>query len=120
MRKAVEDERVARDQWRANQRKLDEAREALAAAERAAGELATRRSALDESRARLEEILKKRRSVLRKPGIALAKCRIWRAIAQRLSALTSEVQSDRAALAEARAAMKDFAARPMRGCAALK
>ncbi len=34
VREAFEQERVTRDQWRANQRRLDEAREALAAAER--------------------------------------------------------------------------------------
>ncbi|AAX73910.1 chromosome segregation protein SMC [Brucella abortus 01-4165] len=104
VRKAVEDERVARDQWRANQRKLDEAREALAAAERAAGELATRRSALDESRARLEENLEEAQIRVAEAGDRLGEMPDMDAIAQRLSALTSEVQSDRAALAEARAA----------------
>ena len=104
LREAVEHERIARDQWRANQRKLDDARETLAAAERAAGQLATRRSALDESKARLEENLEEAQIRAVEAEDRLNEMPDLEAIAQRLSALVNEVQSDRAALAEARAA----------------
>ncbi|MBJ6132103.1 chromosome segregation protein SMC [Ochrobactrum sp. Q0168] len=104
VREAVEHERVARDQWRTNQRKLDEAREALAVAERAAGQLATRRSALDESRVRLEENLEEAQIRVAEAEDRLSEMPDLDAIAQRLAALTSEVLSDRTALAEARAA----------------
>ncbi len=104
LREAVEHERVARDQWRGNQRKLDEAREALAAAERAVGELATRRSALDEAKARLEENLEEAQVAVVEAEDRLGEMPDLDGIAQRLSTLSVEVQSDRATLAEARAA----------------
>lgn len=63
-----------------------------------------RRSALDESRARLEENLEEAQIRVAEAGDRLGEMPDMDAIAQRLSALTSEVQSDRAALAEARAA----------------
>ncbi|WP_343313807.1 chromosome segregation protein SMC [Brucella sp. BE17] len=103
LHEAVEHERVARDQWRGNQRKLDEAREALAVAERAAGELATRRSTLDEAKARLEENLEEAQAAVVEAEDRLGEMPDLGGIAQRLSALTVEVQTDRAALAEARA-----------------
>ncbi len=104
LRDAVERERVARDQWRAGQRRMDEARAALSAAERAAGELATRRSALEEAKARLEENLAEAGLRVTEAGERLGGLPDLDAVAARLSAFTAEVQSDRAALAEARAA----------------
>lgn len=104
VREAVEHERGARDQWRANQRRLDEAREALAVAERAAGELATRRSSLDEAKERLDENLEEAQIRLTEAEDRLGEMPDLDAIAARLSALSNEVLSDRTALAEARAA----------------
>ena len=104
VREAVEQERVARDQWRANQRKLDEAREALAAAERAAGQLATRRAGLEDSKAHLEENLEEAQIRVTEAEDRLGEMPDMDAIGERLAALGSEVMSDRTALAEARAA----------------
>ncbi|RRY13691.1 chromosome segregation protein SMC [Brucella anthropi] len=104
VREAVEQERVARDQWRANQRKLDEAREALAAAERAAGQLATRRAGLEDSKAHLEENLEEAQVRVTEAEDRLGEMPDMDAIGERLAALGSEVMSDRTALAEARAA----------------
>ncbi len=104
LREAVERERVARVAWRGGQRRLDEAREALSAAERAAGQLATRRSALDEAKARLEDNLEETQIRLAETEARLDELPDLAAIAERLAAMTAEVASDRAALAEARAA----------------
>ncbi|MDA4807403.1 hypothetical protein NY486_16095, partial [Enterobacter hormaechei] len=57
VRQSVDNERTARDHWRAMQRAVSDAREALASAERAAGQLSSRRAALDEGKARLAETL---------------------------------------------------------------
>ncbi|ABS13344.1 chromosome segregation protein SMC [Brucella anthropi] len=104
VREAVEQERVARDQWRAKQRKLDEAREALAAAERAAGQLATRRAGLEDSKAHLKENLEEAQIRVTEAEDRLDAMPDIDAIGERLAALSSEVMSDRTALAEARAA----------------
>ncbi len=104
LREAIEQERVARDQWRANQRKLDEAREALATAERAAGQLATRRAGLEDSKAHLTENLEEAQMRVAEAEDRLGEMPDIDAIGERLAALSSEVMADRAALAEARAA----------------
>src|SRR5690606_33915657 len=100
VREAVEQERVARDAWRANQRRLDEAREALAVAERAAGELSTRRWARVESKGRLGDDLEEAQIRAVEAEARLGELPDMEEIAQRLSALTNEVMSDRPALAE--------------------
>src|SRR5690606_29720826 len=97
VREAIERERVARDQWRANQRKLDEAREALAAAERAAGQLATRRAGLEDSKAHLEENLEEAQMRIAEAEDRLSEMPDMDAISERLAALSSEVMADRAA-----------------------
>ena len=104
VREAVEHERVARDTWRAHQRKLDEAREALAAVERAAGQLATKRAGLEEAKSRLEESLEEAQIRVVEAEDRLNEMPDMDAIGERHSALTSEVQSDRVTLVEARAA----------------
>ncbi|MGH7004156.1 MAG: chromosome segregation protein SMC, partial [Alphaproteobacteria bacterium] len=58
IRRCVDGERTARDHWRGTQRTVSDAREALAAAERAAGQLSSRRAALEEGRSRLAETLR--------------------------------------------------------------
>lgn len=97
VREAFEQERVTRDQWRANQRRLDEAREALAAAERAAGQLATRRAGLEDSKARLEENLEEAQICVAEAEDRLNEMPDIDSIGERLSALNSEVMSDRTA-----------------------
>ncbi|MFD1197695.1 chromosome segregation protein SMC [Brucella gallinifaecis] len=104
VREAVEQERVARDIWRSNQRKLDEAREALAAVERAAGQLATKRAGLEEAKARLEENLEEAQMRVVEAEDRLHEMPDMDAISERHAALAAEVQSNRARLAEARAA----------------
>src|SRR5690606_40676620 len=52
-RESAEAERHARDAWRAAQHAVGAARETLARAEKAAGELSSRRAALEEARARI-------------------------------------------------------------------
>lgn len=104
VREAVEQERVARDAWRANQRKLDDAREALAAVERAAGQLATKRAGLEEAKSRLEENLEEAQIRVVEAEDRLNEMPDMDAIGERHSAMTTEVQADRVQLAEARAA----------------
>ncbi|GAB1581314.1 chromosome segregation SMC family protein [Phyllobacterium phragmitis] len=104
VREAVERERMARDHWRATQRALDEAREALAAAERAAGQLSSRRAALDEARARIADSLDEAQVQMAEAEDHLASMPEIDEINARLAALTAEVMADRAALAEARLA----------------
>ena len=55
LREGVEAEKAARQAWRDAQHRLDAARDALQKAERAAGELSTRRAAQEESLARLND-----------------------------------------------------------------
>ncbi|PRD45739.1 chromosome segregation protein SMC [Phyllobacterium phragmitis] len=104
LREAVERERTARDHWRATQRALDEAREALVAAERAAGQLSSRRAALDEAKARIAESLDEAQIQFADADDHLAAMPDIEEVDTRLAALTGEVMADRAALAEARAA----------------
>ncbi|MBB2970058.1 chromosome segregation SMC family protein [Mesorhizobium sp. RMAD-H1] len=104
VREAVERERMARDHWRATQRALDEAREALAAAERAAGQLSSRRAALDEARARITDSLDEAQVQMVEAEDHLASMPEIDEINARLASLTAEVMADRAALAEARLA----------------
>jgi chromosome segregation protein len=104
VREAVEQERVARDAWRANQRKLDDAREALAAVERAAGQLATKRAGLEEGKSRLEENLEEAQIRVVEAEDRLNEMPDMDSIGERHSAMTTEVQADRVQLAEARAA----------------
>ncbi|UXN60862.1 chromosome segregation protein SMC [Phyllobacterium zundukense] len=100
---SVEVERTARDQWRGMQRSVTDAREALAAAERAAGQLSSRRAALEEGRARLAENLEETQEQFLEAETRLSSAADLDEVNIRLANLTSEVTLDRAALAEARA-----------------
>ncbi|ATU92449.1 chromosome segregation protein SMC [Phyllobacterium zundukense] len=103
VRQAVETERTARDHWRGMQRAVSDAREALAAAERASGQLSSRRAALDEGKARLAESLEETQEQFVEAETRLSNAVDLQEVNIRLANLTSEVTLDRAALAEARA-----------------
>jgi chromosome segregation protein len=103
VRQAVEAERTARDGWRGKQRCVTDAREALAAAERAAGQLSSRRAALEEGKARLAESLEEAQEQFVEAQTRLASAADIEEINSRLANLISEVTLDRAGLAEARA-----------------
>ncbi|MEX0957619.1 MAG: chromosome segregation protein SMC [Rhizobiaceae bacterium] len=109
VREAVEAEKAAREAWRAGQRTLEEAREELARAERAAGELASRRSALEESRQRIVESRDEAAANAREAETALAAAPDLSELQGRLDALAGEVAQDRATLADARAAHQGLA-----------
>lgn len=103
VRDAVENERTTRDHWRAMQRSLNDAREALAAAERASGQLFSRRAALDEGKSRLGETLEETQEQLIETQMRLENAADVEELNRRLAALTAEVTLDRATLAETRA-----------------
>ncbi len=103
VRQSVETERTARDNWRGMQRVVSDAREALAAAERASGQLSSRRAALEEGKARLAETLEETQEQFVEAETRLASAPDLEEVNTRLASLTSEVTLDRAALAEARA-----------------
>ncbi|MBO6719030.1 MAG: chromosome segregation protein SMC [Rhizobiaceae bacterium] len=109
VREAVEAEKNAREAWRTGQRTLEEAREDLARAERAAGELASRRSALDESRQRVVESRDEAAATARDAEVALAAEPDLGELQGRLDALSGEVAQDRATLADTRAAHQGLA-----------
>ncbi len=109
VRDAVEAERTAREEWRVAQRALEEAREELAKAERAAGELASRRTALEESRQRIVETRDEAAANAREAETALAAAPDLTELQARLDALSGEVAQDRATLADARAAHQGLA-----------
>jgi chromosome segregation protein len=99
----VEAERQSRDAWRNAQRLVGEARDALARAERASGELVSRRAALDEAQARVG-------ADLAEAGAAVTETQARRAAQPDVSALQARfdqavqtVSRDRAAVADARA-----------------
>ncbi len=107
-RKSAETERRAREAWRTAQRELGAARDALSAAERAAGEFSSRRAALDEAQARIAADLGEA-----KAGLAEARARQASApdpsrLQDALDMSSRAVAADRAAMAEARAALDGF------------
>ncbi len=103
VRDAVETERTTRDHWRSTQRSLNDAREALAASERASGQLFSRRAALDEGKSRLSETLEETQEHLVETQMRLEGSANIDELNRHLAALTAEVTLDRATLAEARA-----------------
>lgn len=103
-RGAQEQERLAREAARAAQRALDEARNRLAAVEREAGRLTSRRAALDESRARMATTVEETEAQARDAESALAAAADPLAAQQEVMMLRGAVAEDRGALAEARAA----------------
>ncbi len=104
VRRAADEEKAARDGWREAQRLAAEAREALARAERAAGELTGRRAVLDESRGRVMEAFEEAEAALAEAEEALAATPDMDELQARLDGLARDVAEDRARLADARAA----------------
>ncbi|GAB5506753.1 MAG: chromosome segregation protein SMC [Rhizobiaceae bacterium] len=109
VKEAVEAEKAARETLRTAQRALEDARAELVRAERAAGELASRRAALEESRQRLVESRDESVAAVRDAEAALAAAPELADLQGRLDSLSAEVAQDRAALAEARAAHQGLA-----------
>ncbi|WP_127519565.1 chromosome segregation protein SMC [Mesorhizobium sp. Z1-4] len=109
VKEAVEAEKLARETQRSAQRTLEDARAELVRAERAAGELASRRTALEESRQRLVESRDEAVAAVRDAEAALAAAPELAELQGRLDTVSAEVAQDRAALAEARAAHQGLA-----------
>ncbi len=104
VRAFVEAEKAAREAWRASQRGLSDAREELARAERAAGELAARRAALAEALARVTESRDEAARLLSDAETAHAGAPDPRALQSTFEDRSGVVARDRAAVADARAA----------------
>jgi len=99
-----EAEREARERLREIQRAVATARDALAVAEKASGELASRRTALDDARGRLAEEYEEAVNAVAEAEAALATAPDMADLQTRLDRVTAEVGSARAKAAEARAA----------------
>ncbi|MDK1375676.1 chromosome segregation SMC family protein [Sinorhizobium sp. 6-70] len=102
----AEDERLrlARDAQRMIGRQLTEAREALATAERASGDLARRRAVLAETKLQLEGQVEEAAEQIEAANDALAAAPDLSELELHLRNQTAAVAADRAAVAEARAA----------------
>ncbi len=96
-------ESAARQAWRDEQRVLSEARDALARAEKAAGEFAARRQSLAESRNRVAEELGEAAKAAADAEAQLAAAPDLGDLGGRLEALAATVVRDRGGLADARA-----------------
>ncbi|WFU48367.1 chromosome segregation SMC family protein [Sinorhizobium terangae] len=107
----AEDERLrlARDAQRMIGRQLAEAREALAAAERASGDLARRRAVLAETRLQLQGQVEEAAEQIEAANDALATTPDLSELELNLRNQTTAVAADRAAVAEARAAHDSLA-----------
>ncbi|WP_336799347.1 chromosome segregation protein SMC [Kaistia sp. MMO-174] len=103
-RTAQEQERLVRDAGRAAQRALDEARNRLAAVEREAGRLTSRRTALEESRERVAASVTETETQHASAASALAEAADPLAAQQQVMILRGAVAEERGALSEARAA----------------
>ncbi len=106
LRDAGEAEKQAREAWRQAQRTLDGARSALANAEREASRIATRRGAVEEARSRLATSLAEAEAAVATAREQLAATPETGPVNERLGTLRTKVNEDRAALAEARAAVE--------------
>ncbi|AFL49252.1 chromosome segregation protein [Sinorhizobium fredii] len=102
----AEDERLrlSRDAQRMISRQLAEARDALAAAERASGDLARRRAVLAETKLQLEAQVEEVAEQIEAANDALAEAPDLSELELRLRTRTADVAADRAAVAEVRAA----------------
>lgn len=96
--------RTARDLIRDASRNLGRARDELAAAERASGELSNRRAVLSESRAQIGAQLAETAEALAQAETALNACPDLAGLDAALTKVNAEVATDRGRLAEARAA----------------
>ncbi len=103
VRTKTEAERQSREAWRVAQRIVGEARDALARAEQAAGQLSTRRAALDEAQARIGADLAEAEAALTDARTRRAAAPDVSALQARLEQASGVVSRDRAALADARA-----------------
>ena len=103
-RTAQEQERMVREAGRAAQRTLDEARSRLAAVEREAGRLTSRRTALEESRERVAATVAETEAQHASATAALADAADPLAAQQDVMILRGTVAEERGALSEARAA----------------
>ncbi|KQZ12874.1 chromosome segregation protein SMC [Mesorhizobium sp. Root554] len=99
----VEEERTARQAGRDAQHALDAARNALLQAEKASGELSSRRAASDEARKRVAEGLEEAAAAFAQAEALLAKAPDLADLQMRLDQAAGHVSRDRAALADARA-----------------
>ena len=99
-----DEQRQARDLIRDATRAVTKARDDLAAAERASGELSNRRAVLEESRAQVGAQLTEATEAIEEASGRLAKAPDLSDLDASLTRVTAEVAIDRAALAEARAA----------------
>ncbi|MBD0416007.1 chromosome segregation protein SMC [Oryzicola mucosus] len=106
VRLGIETERQARQNWRDAQHRLDAARSALAQAEKAAGELISRRDAIEESLSRIAGDHEEASARLVEAEEQLASAPDIGDIQYRLDALTVRVSRERGALADARAAFE--------------
>ncbi|MBX3583824.1 MAG: chromosome segregation protein SMC [Rhizobiaceae bacterium] len=103
VRERVAAEANARQGWRDAQRVLGEARDALARAEKAAGEFGARRQSLVESRTRIADDLAEAANAVTQAEAQLAAAPDLGDLGQRLEALAATVARDRGVLADARA-----------------
>ncbi|MEI5677675.1 MULTISPECIES: chromosome segregation SMC family protein [unclassified Mesorhizobium] len=103
VRRRTEEERLSRQAWRDAQHAVGEARDALAQAERAAGELSSRRTALDEARARIEEGHEEAAAAYVEAEDQLGSAPDLGDLQLRLDQSAAHVARDRAAVADARA-----------------
>ncbi|MGH6781006.1 MAG: chromosome segregation protein, partial [Sphingomonadaceae bacterium] len=102
----AEDERLrlARDAQRMITRQLGEARDVLAAAERASGDLSRRRAVVAETKSQLESQLEEVAEQIETANDALADAPDLSELELKLRTQTADVAADRAAVAERRAA----------------
>jgi len=105
---AVDAERQARERWRAAQREVGVARDALAAAERAAGELTARQAALGEAQARIADDLAEALEAMEAAEERRAEAPDLSGLQARLDEAGRAVARDRAAMADARTALDVF------------
>ncbi|PTW62232.1 condensin subunit Smc [Breoghania corrubedonensis] len=101
---AVEAEQAARNAAREGQRRVDQTRVALSEAERALSALSVRRASLEEAEARLAGQMEDAQTELAEAEEISAELSDTSALEAEIARLREEVASDRAILAEARAA----------------
>jgi chromosome segregation protein len=103
VRQATDTEKTARQTWRERQHGLAQAQAELGRAEKAAGEIAARRAALDEARSRLDHDHAEAVAAFAEGERALAEAPDLALLQSRFEALSTDVARDRATLSEARA-----------------
>ncbi|MEJ6781248.1 chromosome segregation protein SMC [Aminobacter sp. Piv2-1] len=103
VRAGTEAERLARQGWRDAQHQVGAARDALAQAEKAAGELVSRRAALDEARARVADAHEEAQAAYVEAEDLLGSAHDLGELQALLDQLSATVARDRSALADARA-----------------